>query len=102
MPEAGLANYTLLLEQNYFYALSWMIQELGNLKDSGLHIIAIKEALQQTSTISDEAAFKKTYQMLDAKQPKLEMLLDNAGKIANTYYKEQNLEHLVIGAVKLK
>jgi hypothetical protein len=102
MPEAGLAKYTLVLEQNHFYALSWMIQELGYLKDSGLHIIAIKEALQQISTISDEAAFKKIYQMLDAKQPKLETLLDNAGKIAKTYFKEQNLEHLVIGAIKTK
>ena len=102
MPEAGLAKCTLVLEQNYFYALSWMIQELGNLKDSGLHIIAIKEALQQTSTITDEAAFKKTYQMLNAKQPKMETLLDNAGKIAKTYFREQNLEHLVIGANKAK
>jgi hypothetical protein len=102
MPEAGLAKYTLVMEQNYFYALSWMIQELGNLKDSGLHIIAIKEAMQQTSTITDEAAFKKTYQMLDAKQPRLETLLYNAGKLAQTYFKEQNLEHLVVGAVKIK
>jgi hypothetical protein len=90
------------MEQSYFYALSWMIQELGNLKDSGLHIIAIKEALQQTSTIADEAAFKKTYQMLNAKQPTLETLLDKAGKLAQTYFKEQNLEHLVVGAVKTK
>jgi hypothetical protein len=102
MPEAGLAKYTLVMEQNYFYALSWMIQELGNLKDSGLHIIAIKEALQQTSTIADEVAFKKTYQMLNAEQPRLETLLDNAGKLAQTYFKEQNLEHLVVGAVKIK
>ncbi len=103
MPEQGLAQHTLLLDQHYFFALSWMIAELGNLKDSGLHVIAIKEALQQTTpAINDEAAFKKTYQLLGNTQPKLEVLLDNAGNISKTYFKEQNLEHLVIGINKIK
>lgn len=102
MPEQGMATYTLALEQHYFFALSWMIAELGNLKDSGLHVIAIKEALQQTSTITDEAAFKKTYQLLGVKQPKLEVLLEKAGAICKTYFKEQNLEHLVIGVNRVK
>jgi len=103
MPEQGMAQHTLVLEQHYFFALSWMIAELGNLKDSGLHVIAIKEALQQTTTsITDEAAFKKTYQLLGIKQPKLEVLLEKAGTICKTYFKEQNLEHLIIGVNKLK
>lgn len=103
MPEQGIAQHRLVLEQHYFFALSWMIAELGNLKDSGLHVIAIKEALQQTTpSITDEAAFKKTYQLLGTSQPKLDLLLTKAGNITKTYFKEQNLEHLVIGVKQVK
>ena len=103
MPEQGMAQFTLVLEQQDFFALSWMIAELGNLKDSGLHVIAVKEALQQTTaSITDEVAFKKTYQLLGTSQPKLAPLLDKAGTISKTYFKEQNLEHLIIGVKKVK
>lgn len=97
MPETGDLKYFLLLNQNYFYALSWMIAELGNLKDDGLKVIAVKEALQQTSKLNDTAAFKKAYQVLGTKQTKLQQLLDAAEKICKTYFMENNLEHLVIG-----
>lgn len=102
MPEAGVARNVLLLEQNYFYALSWMIDELGNLKDEGLHIIAVKEALEQISAITDEAAYKKAYQLLGSKQTKLEELLEKAGSTCKVFFKEQNLEHLVMGAKTVK
>ena len=54
MPDAGSNTHFLLLNQNYFFALSWIIAALGQVKDSGLGIIAIKEALQQTASVSDE------------------------------------------------
>ena len=41
-------KYFLLLDKNRFYALSWLIAELGNLKDSGLKVEVIKEALLHT------------------------------------------------------
>ena len=102
MPDVGAAKYVLILEQNYFFALSWMIAELGRIKDNGLHIIAIKEALQQAATLTDEAALKKIYPMLGIKQTKLPVLLEQAGNICKTYFKEQNLEHLVTGVNKVK
>ncbi|MBC7890039.1 MAG: hypothetical protein H7Z13_19350 [Ferruginibacter sp.] len=97
MPDRAEARYFLLLEQKYFYALSWMIAELGKLKDNGLHIIAVKEALEQTTNVTDEDAYKKTYQILGKEQSGLQQLLDKAGTVCKTYFKEQNLEHLVMG-----
>jgi len=97
MPDAGDCNYFLLLHQNYFYALSWMIAELGKQKDNGLAVIAIKEALQQTGAVSEAAAYKKAYQVLGNKQTKLPQLLKNAEKTCRTFFAENNLEHLVIG-----
>ncbi|MEO6723132.1 MAG: hypothetical protein ABIN67_22390 [Ferruginibacter sp.] len=90
-------RYVLLLEQNYYYALSWMIAELGQLKDSGLRIIAVNEALQQTAGIGNELAYREAYKLIGNNQPKLEALLAQAESICKTYFKEQNLEHLVIG-----
>jgi hypothetical protein len=97
IPDAANNEVFLLLEQNYFYALSWMIAELGKLKDDGLRIIAIKEALQQTSSVTDAAALKKAYQLTGDKQLKLEEILLKADAIAKTYFKEKNLEYLVVG-----
>jgi hypothetical protein len=102
MPEAGDCKYFLLLNQNHFYALSWMIAELGKLKDSGLKVIAIKEALQQTTSVNDEDAYTKAYQLLGSKQVKLPQLLKNAAAISKTYFTEHNLEHLVIGTATAK
>ena len=102
MPEKGVAKNTLQLEQNYFYSLSWMIAELGNIKDDGLHIVAMQEAMQQTSSITPEAALKKIYQLLGSKQQKMQGLLEKAGSICKTYFSEQNLEHLIMGVKKEK
>lgn len=96
MPAAGDAKYFLLLEQHYFYALSWMIAALGRIKDAGLHVVAIKEALQQTNNLDDAAAYKKTYQLTGTKQPILEQLLKDAAAICKVFFGEQNLEHLVV------
>lgn len=102
MPDAGDNTHFILLEKNYFYTLSWMIAELGKLKDSGLAVIAIKEALQQTSAITDTIAYTKAYQMLGNKQLKLPHILKNAEVICKTYFAEHNLEYLIkeISAVK--
>jgi len=102
MPDVSDAKYFLLLSKKYFYALSWMIAELGNLKDNGLHIIALKEALQQTSGLSEAAAFKKAYQISGKKQQPLQTLLDKAEAITKVYIEEHNLEHLVVGTSKVK
>ena len=103
MPDADDNSNFLLLEQNYFYALSWMIAELGKLKDSGLRLVAIKEALQQLSPGTEAEALAKARQYTGAGQPDLEQVLDNADRICKTYFKEQNLQKLVIGtAVTVK
>jgi hypothetical protein len=102
MPDAADAACLLLLNQNNFYALSWMIAALGKIKDKGLHLVAVKEALQQTSNLSDAAAYKKTYELLGTKQVKLEQLLKEADAISKAFFTEQNLENLVVGIVSTK
>jgi hypothetical protein len=97
MPDIGNNKYVLLLDENYFYALSWMIAELGKIKDDGLYIIAVKEALQVKTDMDDENAFTKAYSILGRKQTPLRELLDKAASTCKVFFTEQNLEHLVKG-----
>jgi len=102
IPAAGSNRHFLLLDQNYFYALSWMIAELGRLKDSGLRVIVIKEALQETASLNDTMALKKAYQITGNKQLTIPQLLNKSDIICKTYFKEKNLEHLIIGVSRIK
>jgi len=102
LPDAGEAKNFLLLEQQYYYALSWIIAALGKLKDSGLKVIAVKEAIQQTSAVSEEQAYQEAYQLLGEQQLTLPQLLDNAAIICKTYFEEKNLDHLVMGTAAAK
>lgn len=102
MPDAGSCKQFLLLEKNYFYSLSWMIAELGILKDSGLRVIAVKEALQQTTGINETAAYKQAYTLLGPKQPSIKQVLDRADALCKNYFQEKCLEHLVIGTAAVK
>ena len=101
MPSAGGNQYILLLNKNYFLTLSWIIAELGKLKDNGLTIVAFKEALQQIEALNETAALNKAYRILGTKQIKLSVLLNDAEKISKTFFNENNLEKLVIGPNKL-
>ena len=97
MPDAADNENFLLLEQNYFYALSWMIAQLGKLKDAGLRLIAIREALQQLSSITEAEALNKAKTFIGGDQPDLQQILTRADGMCKTYFKEQNLQKLIIG-----
>ncbi len=102
LPDAGSNTNFVLLNQNNFFALSWLIAELGNLKDSGLAVIAIKEAMQQTGAVSDTEAYNTAYKILGKKHPTLPQLLKQAGSICKTFFAETNLEYLVAATAVVK
>ncbi len=97
MPEVGTATCFLMLEKKYFLSLSWMIADLGKLKDSGLNVIALKEALQQTSALKETACLNKAYQLLGNTKEKIPVLLNKATATCKLFIKEQNLENMLMG-----
>lgn len=101
LPDANDSKYFVLLDKNIFYALSWLIAELGKLKDNGYRIIEIKKALTENTTISETEAFEKAYKALGPTQPHVEKLLKNATDICKTFFEEVNLYKLVIGNGKI-
>lgn len=97
MPDAGDCNYFLLLEKNRFYALSWMISELGKLKDNGLRAEVVKEAIIQTSGIDAKNALVQAYKFCGPGQVKITEVLTTATDLCKIYSKEKNLENLLAG-----
>lgn len=102
MPDAAGLKHFLLLEKNRFYALSWMIAELGNLKDNGLQAEALKEALLHTSSLSETQALTKAKQYGGKGQLSPQQVLDKAESLLITYCEEKNLEALIIGEAAIK
>lgn len=102
MPDAGTLKHFLLLDKNRFYALSWMIAELGNLKDNGLKVEVIKEALMQTSAAEEKAAIAQAYKLAGPNQKTIDQILNTAEDLCKTYCKEKNLESLITGIATAK
>ena len=102
MPDAGDNLYFLLLEKNYFLALSWMIADLGKLKDNGLRVIAITEALEQMNKTTHDAALKDAYTILGDTSPALKDILSETSVTCTAYFKDKKMEKILYGISSLK
>jgi hypothetical protein len=100
LPDAGANKYLLMLDKNRFFALSWLIAELGKLKDDGLRVLLINEALQQTKNISRDEAEKQTYRLLGRNSSSLTEILSKASQICKEFFAEGNLDKLLKGIAK--
>jgi hypothetical protein len=54
MPEAKERVEPIWIEAPGFYALSWMIEESGKLKDEGLRILCIEATLRETKFVAEK------------------------------------------------
>lgn len=97
LPTSEDLNHHLFLEKNHFLALSWIIAELGNIKDKGLKITALKDAFQEIFFLKDEAAISKVYHLLGEEYPKMKTLLMEASVISKTFFSEKILDNLIWG-----
>ena len=90
---SGLPDH-IILNRNYFFALSWMIAELGKLKDSGLKIELLEESLvsvYKTSAHTEQLA----YSLGDENKLTIAEVLYQSETIAQTFFEENILEHLI-------
>ncbi len=102
MPDAAENKYFLLFDKNRFYALSWMIWELGKFKDNGLRIEVLKEAILQTSATTEKAALNKAFKLCGPGQLNINQILTTVETLCKTYCKEKNLESLIMGKAIVK
>ncbi len=97
LPVPGDNTSFVLLNKNYFLALSWMIAKLGSLKDEGLLVTGLCEAVKQTTGCSEEDALTEAYNQLGGEQRKMREILDEAETVTRTFFEEDNLKHLISG-----
>ncbi|MEO6254142.1 MAG: hypothetical protein ABIO79_12590 [Ferruginibacter sp.] len=108
MPDAGDMEHFLLLDQNRYYALSWLIAELGHLKDAGLKTEVIKEAIIQTAPLApgskskEKDALAQAYKLAGAGHITIQQVLSTAENLCKTFCKEKNLELLIDGIASVK
>lgn len=102
MPPTGSNTHFLLLEKNYFLALSWMIAELGKLKDVGLKVLAVAEALQQTEGADHDMAVQRAAEILGLHAAVLDNVLTDASTIFRRFMEEKNLDNLIFGITSVK
>ena len=95
LPDKGNNTSFLMLHKNYFLSLSWMIQQLGNLKDEGLLLIGLCESITQITACRKEEALSKAYAMFGGKQRKMQEILDDAESVTRTFFNEKNLQHII-------
>ena len=100
LPAQGDNSSIIQLHKNYFLALSWLIAKLGNLKDEGLRLTGLCEAIKQSTDCSQEEAMIRAYKLLGNKQRKMQEILDNAEVITKLFFEENNLKHLLAGTTK--
>ncbi len=94
MPDGSNLPHHIFLNDNYYYALSWMIAELGILKDNGLRIVLIEECISivyKTKKNVEQLA----YGLFDEKQMKIAEILTRSEQITTTFFAENILENLI-------
>ena len=94
MPDGSSLENHILLNQNYYFGLSWMIARLGKLKDSGLKIELLQEALSKVYKASENVTSLAT-ELCDSAQPTIPQILQEAQSITRTFFEEDILDHIV-------
>ena len=100
LPPPGTNTSFVILNKKYFFALSWMIAKLGVLKDEGLLITGLAEAIKENSKCTDDDAIKEAYALSGEKQGRLQQILDEAESLTKAFFHEKNLKKLLIRTEK--
>ncbi|MEQ1553560.1 MAG: hypothetical protein ABL929_05240 [Ferruginibacter sp.] len=95
MPPKKNVEEIIIIEKNYFLALSYTIAALGKLKDNGLKYIITTEAIQATTKLTEAQALKKAYELHGLKTDALKTIMAKAKKLCVPFFEEKNLEKMI-------
>ena len=90
-------QWVLTLNRNHFYALSWMIDKFGELKDEGLKIFSLAHAIRDIHLKEEFEALSEAESILNNPINKREYILGRATELAKEYLEEGSLLALVKG-----
>lgn len=88
----------ILYDRDSFFALSWLINELGKIKDTGIRMEELRDAVYILENVTQEQAKGKAISMLNMKSSVESDLLEQSSKIIRTAIeKDKILDKLIIG-----
>lgn len=88
----------ILYDKDSFFALSWLINELGKLKDKGIMLEQLRDAIYITQNVTQEQAKGKAIGVLSMKSSAESDLLEQSSLIIKTALeKDKILDRLIIG-----
>lgn len=85
----------LQLKRVNFYAMSWVIDALGVLKDQGLRLDALTHSLHLTAQIAPEAAQLQAMAILGKQQASIEEIISAATVVTTQIKKDEVLSGLI-------
>ncbi len=84
-------------DHDKFFALSWVIEELGILKDKALNVLFLKDALFISENISDMEAKEQAITLLGYKKTiDTDILKEASGILKTAIVKDKILDHLIV------
>jgi hypothetical protein len=95
MPDGKALPYHIMLNDDYFYALSWLIAELGKLKDSGLKITILEESIAAVYKTKENVE-QLVYSICGESQQTIPQILDQSQKITATFFSENILQNIIV------
>lgn len=97
LPAKRKNTAVLEFDHDSFFALSWMINELGKCKDNGLRVVALADSIFETQDITYHQAKLKALQALGLKENTEELMLkDISGKVKTFMTKDKVLDKLFV------
>ncbi len=97
LPKKPQTNVVVEFDSNSFYALSWMIKEIGMLKDNGLRVEALTQAIKSVEKTTYAVAEKKALLLLNEKNDVEARILKYASEIVFSFItKDKVLDGLII------
>ena len=95
MPVAANNQFFVLVEKNYFLALSFVISALGKIKDNGLRIMVTAEAVKNTQFVNETVAMERALILNNSENIGLSIFLKKAKEICQPFFEEDNLNKLI-------
>ncbi len=97
MPAIGNNKAIIEFEKKYFLALSYVIYELGKLKDDGLKVMATAEAIAATQFVDHETALQRAYPLNKITKEGVKEIMAKAKDLSAPFFEEDNLGKMIKG-----
>jgi hypothetical protein len=100
MPPLLIKINPIIIQSANFYSLSWLITESGNLKDEGLRIICIENAIKETALVFEKDLKKKTKQLAINNHRSPRQIKEEMEILADNFIHEAKVLHRIKRDIK--